>query len=89
MTLYNKAINNQETSIRITLQHGSGSGAAYHEKLDIFLDEVLLQPSAPVISGPQGVLVELPFTAYYKDDPDASALRIILWNTQTQDVIMQ
>lgn len=89
MTLYNKAINNQETSIRITLTQGSGSGAAYNEKVDVFLDEVIFQPQAPVISGPQGVMVELPFVAYYKDDSDASALRIILWNTQTGQNIFQ
>lgn len=89
MTLYNKAINNQETSLQITLQHGTGSGAAYNERLEIYLDEVLLQPNAPVVSGPTGVLVELPFTAYYKDSANASALRFILWNTQTQAAIMQ
>jgi hypothetical protein len=28
-------------------------------------------------------MVELPFTAYYKDGANSSALAMILWNTQT------
>jgi len=88
VSLYNKAISNTESSLQITLTHGSGTGAAYDEKVDIFIDELLYQPQDPVISGPSGVLVELPFIGYYNNDADASALRLIVWNTQTQGNIM-
>jgi len=88
MTLYNKAINNQESSLQITLTQGNGTGAAYNEKIDIFIDELLYQPQDPVVNGPAGVLVELPFIGYYNNDTEASTLRMVVWNTQTQDNIM-
>ena len=87
MTLYNRAINNTETSIQITLTQGTGAGSANNEKIDIWLDEVLFEPNAPVISGPGGILVEMPFISYYQDNASASSLRIILWNTQTATVV--
>ena len=88
MTLYNKAINNQESSLQITLTQGNGTGAAYNEKIDIFIDELLYQPQDPVVNVPAGVLVELPFIGYYNNDTEASTLRMIVWNTQTQGNIM-
>ncbi len=84
VTLYNKAINNAESSLQITLIHGTGTGAANNEKLDIFIDELMYQPQDPVISGPSGVFVELPFIGYYQNDVEASALRFVLWNTETR-----
>ncbi len=83
MTMYNKALNNTETSLRITLTHGTGAGSAYNEKLEMYFDELLFSPQSPKITGPNGVMVELPFTAYYKDGANSSALAMILWNTQT------
>lgn len=88
MTLYNKAVNNTETSLLITLKHGTGVGSAYNEKMDILIDEIILQPAAPVVTGPTGIMVELGFTGFYKDGARASAMSIVLWNTQTQLAIM-
>lgn len=82
-TMYNKAVNNNESSLRVTLTHLLGTGAAYNEKFDLFLDELLFAPNSPVVNGPNGIMVELPFTAYYKDGSRSSALAIVLWNTQT------
>lgn len=88
MTLYNRAVNNTETSLEITLKKGTGDGSANNEQIKITLDEVLLTPQAPVINGPQGILVEFPFQCYYQDNASASSIRIELLNTQTQAAIM-
>lgn len=77
-TLYDKAVDNTESSIQVTLTRGTGDGTSGNEKLTINMNEVIFKPQAPVISGPQGVLVELPFEAYYRDDADASALTFTL-----------
>jgi len=82
MTLYNLAVAHSETSLQIVLTKGVGDGTVGDEKLTFNFDEIIFKPQAPVISGPQGVLVELPFEAYYNDDPDASALWIELKNPQ-------
>ena len=47
-----------------------------------FIPELLYQPDAPVIAGPQGVLVELPFVAYYDNSTEATTMQMILKNTQ-------
>jgi hypothetical protein len=78
ITLYNKAINNTESSIKIVLTKGTGAGTAGNEKLAIEFGELLYHPQAPVVAGPQGVLVELPFEAYYNDGGNASAIKMTL-----------
>jgi hypothetical protein len=83
MTLYNKARNNTETSLKAIFQKGTGDGSANNEYMSIEMQELVYQPQAPVISGPTGVLVELPFVAYYSDGTNASAMQIVLKNTQT------
>lgn len=78
VTLYNRAINHTESSIKIVLQRGTGDGTAGNEKLTIEIAEVLYHPQAPVVAGPQGVLVELPFEAYYANHANASAIKMTL-----------
>jgi hypothetical protein len=78
VTLYNRAINHTESSIKIVLQRGTGAGTDGNEKLTIEIAEVLFHPQAPVVGGPQGVLVELPFEAYYDDNASASAIKMTL-----------
>ena len=65
--LYDRAIANTESSIKIVLTRGSGNGGAGNEKLTILMSELIFHPQAPVVGGPQGVVVELPFEAYYRD----------------------
>jgi len=84
MTQYNKAINNTETSLKVTLYNGTGDGSAYNEKIVFIIDELLLSPQSPAIDGPGGVMVELPFTAYYQDGSSGSIFTVQLANTQTQ-----
>jgi hypothetical protein len=79
MTQYNKAVNNTETSLQIVLTQGDGTGgSAGNEKLTINIPELLFAPDSPVISGPTGVMVNLPFTAYYNDDAAASSVKFTL-----------
>jgi hypothetical protein len=82
MTLYNKAINTTESSLKIVYQFGSGNGSAGNEYLEILIPELIYSPNAPVISGPQGIFVELPFQAYYDNSTEATTMQIILKNTQ-------
>jgi hypothetical protein len=81
-TLLNKAINNTETNLQITFMHGTGNGTAYNEKLIIDVPELVFKPQDPVISGPAGVMLELPFEGYYQNNSDNSAVKITLINTQ-------
>jgi len=68
--------------VKIFYELGSCAGTAGNESLEIFIPELSYAPNAPAISGPRGVLVELPFVAYYEDAAGASALQVILKNTQ-------
>jgi hypothetical protein len=78
-TLYALALAHTETTVELHFTNGAGTGAsAGNEKMSFYFDELIFKPQAPVISGPTGLLVELPFEAYYNDDADASALRMVL-----------
>lgn len=77
--LYALALANTETTLAMHFTRGAGTGAtAGTEKMSFYMDEMVFRPSAPVISGPTGLLVELGFEAYYNVDADASALRMVL-----------
>jgi hypothetical protein len=79
VTLYTKATGHTESALEIIFTKGAGTGAsAGNEKLTFFMDELIYKPQAPVVPGPKGVMVELPFEAYYDNDADASALRAVL-----------
>lgn len=82
LTLYNKAIADTESSLKVTYLFGDGLGSAGNESLEFFIPELTYAPNSPVISGPKGVLVDLPFEAYYDNSAEASALQIILKNSQ-------
>ena len=79
VTLYNKAINNTETSLNAEFKKGTGTGAsAGNEKFTLYVPELIFSPSAPVVSGPAGIVVELPFEGYYSDNVNASAMYAVL-----------
>ena len=82
VTLYNKAIANDESSLIVVLTKGTGVGTAGNEKLTFTIGELIFQPNTPGISGPLGILVELPFEAYYDNDAAASALKVVLDSTR-------
>lgn len=76
ITLYNKAVNLTETSLKITLD----KGVTPARSIEFFIPELVYERNAPVVEGPKGVMVELPFKAYYDNGADASALKITLKN---------
>lgn len=82
LTLYNKAVNNTESSIKVKYAKGDGLGSAGNESIEFYIPELKYSPKSPPIAGPQGVLVELPFTGFYGNDATASILQIILKNSQ-------
>jgi hypothetical protein len=77
-TLYDLAVAHTETSLAIALSKGTGDGTTGNELMTFSMDELIFRPQAPVIQGPTGLLVELPFEAYYNNDADESALRMVL-----------
>ncbi len=81
-TLYALALAGTETSLSIVLTKGTGAGTVGNEKITFTFDEVVFKPQAPVITGPKGILVELPFVGYYDNGASASALAIELLNSQ-------
>lgn len=82
MSLLTKANAFTETSITATFTRGTGDGSAGNEYLQFLLQELVYGEATPLVTGPKGVLVELPFSAYYGDGSEASALEITLKNTQ-------
>jgi len=82
ITLYNKAVNSTETSLKIVYQFGTGDGTSGNEYVEFYIPEMIYQPQAPVISGPAGVLVDLPFQAYYDNSVEQSIIQITIKSTQ-------
>jgi hypothetical protein len=79
VTLYDIAVAHTETTLELHFTKGAGTGAsAGNEKMSFYMDEAIFKPMSPVVSGPKGVLVELGFEAFYNNDADASALRMVL-----------
>lgn len=72
-TLLDKAINGTETSLKFALTNGSNS-------LTFFLPEVMYERTTPPVEGPQGVMIELPYRAYYENNADATCLKTTLIN---------
>jgi hypothetical protein len=77
-TMYQKALDNTETALTIALTHGTGVGTSGNEKITFTIPELKFQPNAPVVSGPQGVLLETPFEAYYDDSTEATTIQAVL-----------
>lgn len=81
-TVYNKAVNYTESSLKIIYQHGTGAGTAGNEYLEIHIPELYYAKETPVIEGPNGVLYRGPFEAFYHNDAGASAMIVTLKNAE-------
>lgn len=81
-TLLDKAIAGTETSIEVTLTKGLGDGTAGNEKLTLTLDELIYQEQDPIIKDRKGILIELPWTAYWDNGPNGTSVQAVLMNTQ-------
>lgn len=74
-TLLNKAIEGTESSLKLTLTNGS-------DVLSFDLPEIMYERNSPGITGPQGILIELPYRAYDQDSDKNTALEVTLTNSQ-------
>ena len=82
LTLYNKAVNGAESSLKAAYTKGTGAGTAGNEYFEIFVPELRFGREAPVISGEDGIMVTLPFEAYFYDSAQGTTCQITLKNTQ-------
>lgn len=71
--LMDKAVSGAESSLKVKFTSGTHS-------LEFFFPEIAYERTTPGITGPAGVLITLPFQAYYKDHADASAVKVTLVN---------
>jgi len=74
--ILNKAVNSTESSLEITFTNGTNV-------LSFLIPELKYQRTSPTIEGPQGVVFETPFNAYYSDAAENSSIVVTLTNTQT------
>lgn len=80
LALFHKAIRFQESSLKIVAQHGTGAGTAGNEYFELLIPELKWGKDTPKVSGPQGMVVDLPFEAYYDNDANASAAVVTFKN---------
>ncbi len=66
-----KGRNATETSLQIVVTDGSYS-------ITFNMDELILDPTKPPVPGPEGLMLNLNYEAYYDNGSDASALKAIL-----------
>lgn len=81
-TLYTKAANSTESSLEIAYMFGTGAGTAANEKLTIKIPELIFKQDTPTISGDKGVMVSLPFEAYYANSAEGTVAQMILLTPQ-------
>ena len=72
--LLTKAIAGTETSLSLAWTSGTSS-------LTLAIPEVRLEAASPTVSGDRGVLITLPFRAYYANHSDATILKYTLVNS--------
>jgi hypothetical protein len=82
MSVLQKAINSQTSSLEISYSLGTGDGSSGNESLDILIPELLYSPESPKIAGPSGIFVELPFQAFYNTNSTGSSIQFTLKCTQ-------
>ena len=76
IALYNKAVNNTESSIKATLD----KSASPARSIEFFIPELVYERNTPVIEGPKGIMVELPFKAFYVNAAEGVSMQIKIEN---------
>jgi hypothetical protein len=74
--LLDKAVNHSETSLRFKLTDNNNS-------LEFVMPEVVYESNAPGIEGSKGIMIELPYRAYWQDSTEDSSIQVVLCNTKT------
>ena len=77
--LLTKAIAGTESSLLITLSRGTGAGSAGNEFISFEVQQLMFERTSPTIDGPNGILLTLPFKAYW-DGATAYGLQLIVKN---------
>lgn len=76
VALYTKAKNLTETSLKITVSHGTTPARS----VEFLIPELVYEQNAPAIEGPKGVTIKLPFRSYYDNSTEATSLQVIIMN---------
>ena len=79
-SLYDKAVAGTESKIVITLQRGDGAGTAGNESCVITIPEIRYEVQTPPVSDEGGIDIALPFTAYFDDAAEGSAIEVVVSN---------
>ena len=82
VALYDKAVAGTESKIKVTLTKGDGLGSAGNESIEFLIPEVKFKATTPTIKDAKGLMLEMPFEAFYHDSSEASAVQITLKSTQ-------
>ena len=72
-SLLTKAMSNTKSSLKVKFTSAGHS-------LEFLFPEIMYERSTPGISGPAGVLITLPFRAFYQSGSDNSAVKVTLVN---------
>jgi len=80
--LYNKAVAGTESSLFIEFQKGTGDGSAGNEYMSINIPELIFETGTPEISSPDGIVIGLPFRAYYQNSAEATSIQIVIKNEE-------
>lgn len=80
MTMYLKAYNFNESSLKFTFTRGTGVGTAGNESMEIFIPELKYAAQSPAVEGPGGVKITFNFDAYYDNSAQGTALQITVKN---------
>ncbi len=62
--LMNKALNDTQSSLKVTVSRGDGLGSAGNESIEFLVQQMKYEPTTPSVSGPGGIEISLPFKAY-------------------------
>lgn len=54
--------------------------ARVNQSLSFIFDELKFSPKSPGIAGPEGLMLELPWDAYYEDGANQSVATVVLIN---------
>lgn len=74
-SLLNKALQGTESSLLLKLTSGQHS-------LEFFLPEIVYERNSPGIEGSKGIVIDLPYRAYYADNVQNAAVVATLINSQ-------
>lgn len=80
-SLYDKAAAGTETSLRLLMSRGAGTGALGEEQMEIVLPEIVLEPDAPTIQTAKGHVVEHAFHGFYHDAAEGAGIQVVVKNT--------